>query len=62
MANLQVDNLFHSFFEIFKQGYARSFKNLTSVIVRNAGHEVPFFQPENSLDLFNRFIFGKPFF
>ena len=42
-------------------GYARSYGNLTNVVVRNAGHEVPFFQPQNALDLFNRFITNKPF-
>jgi len=44
-------------------GYARSIGNLegaslTNLVVRNAGHEVPYFQPVNALDLFNRFITG----
>jgi len=48
-------------------GYARTFgqlstSSLTNLVVRNAGHEVPYFQPQSSLDMFNRFINGQPFF
>eukprot|EP01102_Stenamoeba_stenopodia_P016417 TRINITY_DN5740_c0_g1_i3.p1 TRINITY_DN5740_c0_g1~~TRINITY_DN5740_c0_g1_i3.p1 ORF type:complete len:472 (+),score=127.60 TRINITY_DN5740_c0_g1_i3:47-1462(+) len=42
-------------------GYAKNYGNFTTVIVRNSGHEVPFFQPKNSLDMINRFIYGIPF-
>jgi len=49
-------------------GYARTWgdvagtSSLTNLIVRNAGHEVPFYQPVNSLDLVTRFIKGSKWF
>ena len=42
-------------------GYARNLDNLTNLVVRNAGHEVPYFQPKNALDLFRRFVQNIPF-
>jgi carboxypeptidase C (cathepsin A) len=42
-------------------GYAKAYANLTYVVVRNAGHEVPFYQPRNSLDLFEHFVEKRPF-
>jgi len=42
-------------------GYARSYDNLSNVVIRNAGHEVPFYTPEAALDMLNRFILNKPF-
>jgi len=49
-------------------GYARSWGKLksgpsiTNLIVRNAGHEVPFYQPVNALDMFRRFVEGADWF
>jgi len=49
-------------------GYARHWGNLangsslTNLVVRNAGHEVPFYQPENALDMFKKFISGQSFY
>jgi len=42
-------------------GYAKSYKNFAQVIVRNAGHMVPYDQPKWSFDMINRFTAGKPF-
>jgi carboxypeptidase C (cathepsin A) len=42
-------------------GYAKRCRNLTNVIVRDAGHEVPFFQPVTALDMFRRFAQNVPF-
>jgi len=42
-------------------GYSRNLHNLTALIVRNAGHEVPYFQPQNALDMINRFLSNTPF-
>jgi len=39
-------------------GYYKSGGNLTHVVVYNAGHMSPFNQPQNTLDLLNRFIAG----
>jgi len=42
-------------------GYAKNFANFTTVVVRNAGHEVPFYQPKHALDMLNRFLNNKSF-
>lgn len=42
-------------------GYAKSYGNFTQVIVRNAGHMVPYDQPKWSFDMINRFTAGKLF-
>jgi len=42
-------------------GSARTYENLTFVVVFNAGHMVPHDQPANALDLLNHVITGKPF-
>jgi len=43
-------------------GYSKSFGNFTQVLVRNAGHMVPYDQPKWSFDMINRFTDRKPFF
>ncbi|KAH7963026.1 hypothetical protein HPB52_019289 [Rhipicephalus sanguineus] len=42
-------------------GYVRKVGNFTQVLVRNAGHILPYDQPEVALDLITRFIDDKPF-
>ncbi|XP_011266004.2 venom serine carboxypeptidase-like [Camponotus floridanus] len=42
-------------------GYVKSVDNLTEVLVRNAGHLVPFDQPKWALDLITRFTHNKNF-
>ncbi|XP_065176054.1 probable serine carboxypeptidase CPVL [Sycon ciliatum] len=42
-------------------GYVRTVRNLQQVVVRGAGHMVPFDQPERALDMITRFIEGIPF-
>lgn len=42
-------------------GYVKHEDNLTYLLVRNAGHIVPYDQPKNSFDLINRFTAGKSF-
>lgn len=42
-------------------GYARTFDNLTQVVVLKAGHMVPMDQPVNSLDMAKRFITNQGF-
>jgi len=43
-------------------GTFRTARNLlTYMVVHNAGHMVPHDQPENALDLINRFFFNKPY-
>jgi vitellogenic carboxypeptidase-like protein len=42
-------------------GYAKNYGSFTQVIVRNAGHMVPYDQPKWAFDMINRFTAGKPF-
>ena len=42
-------------------GYAKQVGNFTQVLVRNAGHMVPYDQPKWAFDLINRFTSGKNF-
>lgn len=42
-------------------GYAKTVKNFTELLVRNAGHMVPGDQPLWGLDLITRFVNNKPF-
>jgi len=42
-------------------GYAKQVDNFTQVVVRNAGHMVPYDQPKAAFDMINRFILGKKF-
>jgi len=42
-------------------GYIKSVDNLTEVLVRNAGHLVPYDQPKWALDLITRFTHNKGF-
>jgi carboxypeptidase C (cathepsin A) len=42
-------------------GYAKNYGNFTTVVVRDSGHEVPFFQPANALAMINNFLFDVPF-
>ncbi|KAI8326155.1 peptidase S10, serine carboxypeptidase [Martensiomyces pterosporus] len=42
-------------------GEARSFENFTFLRVFEAGHMAPYDQPENSLDMINRWLSNKPF-
>ncbi|XP_035733667.1 venom serine carboxypeptidase-like [Vespa mandarinia] len=42
-------------------GYTKSVDNLTEVLVRNAGHMVPYDQPRWALDLITRFTHNKKF-
>merc|ERR1719369_256102 len=43
-------------------GYAKHVgENFTQVLVRNAGHMVPYDQPKWTFDLINRFTSGKKF-
>ena len=42
-------------------GYVRTVRNLQQVVVRGAGHMVPFDQPHRAFDLITRFIEGTPF-
>jgi vitellogenic carboxypeptidase-like protein len=42
-------------------GYARTVKNFVQLIVRGAGHILPYDQPERALDMVRRFISGKGF-
>jgi vitellogenic carboxypeptidase-like protein len=42
-------------------GYVKKFKNLTYLVVRNAGHMIPYDQPKWAFDMINRFTAGKPF-
>jgi len=42
-------------------GYAKEVGNFTQVVIRNAGHMVPYDQPKAAFDLINRFVVGKTF-
>lgn len=42
-------------------GYVRQAGKFTEVLVRNAGHILPYDQPENAYDMIDRFINDKPF-
>lgn len=42
-------------------GYATTYGPLTVLLVRNAGHMVPYDQPAWAHDMINRFTSGKPF-
>lgn len=42
-------------------GYVKAEDNLSYLLVRNAGHIVPYDQPKYAFDLINRFTAGKPF-
>lgn len=42
-------------------GYSKQVGNFTQVLVRNAGHMVPYDQPKWAFDLITRFTKGKPF-
>merc|ERR1719341_895124 len=41
-------------------GYSKTAGSFTQLLVRNAGHMVPYDQPKWSFDLINRFTSGKP--
>jgi len=43
-------------------GYSKSSENFTQLLVRNAGHMVPYDQPKWSFDMINRFTSRKSFF
>jgi len=42
-------------------GYIKQADNLMWLIVRDAGHILPYDQPKWSFDMINRFTSGKPF-
>jgi len=42
-------------------GYVRQVRNFTEVFVRNAGHILPYDQPENAFDMITRFVNNQPF-
>lgn len=42
-------------------GYAKHVGNFTQVVIRNAGHMVPYDQPKAAFDMINRFVSGKRF-
>ena len=42
-------------------GYVKQVGDFTQVLVRNAGHMVPYDQPKWSFDLINRWTSGKKF-
>lgn len=42
-------------------GYARNVNDFYQVVVRNAGHILPYDQPERAFDMVDRFINGRPF-
>ena len=42
-------------------GYSKTVKNFTQVLVRNAGHMVPYNQPKWAFDLIQRWTSNKKF-
>jgi vitellogenic carboxypeptidase-like protein len=42
-------------------GYAKQYDTLTQVVVRGAGHLVPYDQPERALDMLDKWILDVPF-
>ncbi len=42
-------------------GYAKQVGNFSVVLVRNAGHMIPYDQPKWAFDLISRFTAGKKF-
>ena len=42
-------------------GYAKHVGNFTQVLIRNAGHMVPYDQPKAAFDMITRFTSGKKF-
>ncbi|OQR72929.1 putative serine carboxypeptidase CPVL isoform 1 [Tropilaelaps mercedesae] len=42
-------------------GYVRKVNRFTEVLVRNAGHILPYDQPHNAYDMIDRFVNDKPF-
>jgi carboxypeptidase C (cathepsin A) len=40
-------------------GYVKSYQNFTFTVVRNSGHEVPFFQPVSAQDMIRKWIKGQ---
>ncbi|CAN8013299.1 unnamed protein product [Ixodes persulcatus] len=42
-------------------GYVRQAGNFTEVLVRNAGHILPYDQPDAAMDMISRFIDGTSF-
>jgi len=43
-------------------GYVRRVKDFYQVVVRGAGHILPWDQPERAWDMIDRFISGRPFY
>lgn len=42
-------------------GYYRQVNNFIQVVVRSAGHMVPYDQPRAALDMITRFVYNKQF-
>eukprot|EP00033_Pygsuia_biforma_P002605 GCRY01002883.1.p1 GENE.GCRY01002883.1~~GCRY01002883.1.p1 ORF type:complete len:430 (-),score=61.35 GCRY01002883.1:73-1362(-) len=42
-------------------GYYKEYLNLRVLVVRNAGHELPYYQGKIAFDMIERFVEGKPF-
>ncbi len=42
-------------------GYAKNYANVTQVVVRGAGHILPFDQPARAFDMITRFVDNLPF-
>ena len=42
-------------------GYSKAVQNFTHVLVRNAGHMVPYDQPKWAFDMISRWVRGKDF-
>ena len=43
------------------KGFLKQYKNLTQIVIPNSGHQVPYFQPEVSLEMINRWMRKEPF-